>query len=556
MSNLPSLPPQPLSPPESFNLASYLIDDRIAEGHEAACALVCPEGEWSYGEVYEHANRFAWLFIEAGVRPEERVLLSVRDSADFVGAFLGILKVGAVVVMISPELKVAQLKEMLNYSRARLVIVERGIRDSIEEAYQTSAEEERSLTTIIEVEGGARRAKGEASAPLQPSPSTPSVSQPTLISAPEHLPRLPITPICASTHRDDPAIWLFSGGTTGRPKAIVQPHRSFVYTTERYGKRVMGYRAEDRTLSVPKLYFGYATGANLIFPLSVGASTILFPDKPTPERLFELIERHRPTLLINVPTLINRMINTEGAERRDLSSLRAVTSAGEALPTTLHESWDALYGSPLYDGLGTAEMWHIFLTNRPGASRRGSLGRAVEGFEISLKGGDGAEVARGEEGVMWVRGGARALCYWRQLDASFEAFRGSWYASGDLLRQDKEGFYYYCGRQDDMIKVAGKWVSPKEVEDQLMTHEAVAECAVIGRRDEAGLLKAYAFVIPRESDPHQDATQEAQLLERLRAHLSERLDRYKLPKLITLCASFERTHLGKIDRGALKRRST
>ena len=161
---------------------------------------------------------------------------------------------------------------------------------------------------------------------------------------------------------------------------------------------------------------------------------------------------------------------------------------------------------------------------------------------------------------MWVRGGARALCYWRQLDASFEAFRGSWYASGDLLRQDEEGFYYYCGRQDDMIKVAGKWVSPKEVEDQLMTHEAVVECAVVGRRDEAGLLKAYAFVIPREfdplHDPPHDATREAQLLERLRAHLSERLDRYKLPKLITLCATFERTHLGKIDRGALKRRST
>jgi acyl-coenzyme A synthetase/AMP-(fatty) acid ligase len=355
----------------------------------------------------------------------------------------------------------------------------------------------------------------------------------------------------ALTHRDDPAIWLFSGGTTGRPKAIIQPHRSFLYTTERYGLGVMGYTSTDRTLSVPKLYFGYATGANLIFPLAAGGSTILFPGRPSPERLFDLIERYAPTLLINVPTVINRMVNHPDAARRDLSSLRVVTSAGEALPQALSEAWSKLYQAPLCDGLGTAEMWHIFLTNHPSdpsSRREGTLGRVVEGLEISLRDPDDSsrEVAEGVPGVMWVRGGARALGYWQLEESSRQAFRGEWYASGDLMIRDADGFYTFCGRSDDMIKVAGKFASPKEVEDCLMTHNLINECAVVGRPDSSGLMKLFAFVTLKNSESdHSNCTST------IATHLQSHLDSYKLPKDITILESFPKTHLGKINRGAL-----
>jgi benzoate-CoA ligase len=340
----------------------------------------------------------------------------------------------------------------------------------------------------------------------------------------------------------------FSGGTTGTPKAIVQPHRSFMYTTECYAKRVLGYQESDRVLSVPKLYFGYATGANLIFPFSVGATAILFSKKPSVEVLLDQIKKHRPTLLINVPTVINRLLAYPNLHESDLQSIRITTSAGEALPAPLHEEWTRRFKTPLLDGLGTAEMWHIFLTNRVGGYKVGTLGQVVEGFDISLRDAHGQEVPQGEAGIMWVKGGARALRYWRQNEASFNAFRGEWYVSGDLLRQDQDGFYTYCGRQDDMIKVAGKWVSPKEVEDVLMCSALIHECAVVGKPDKHGLLKAYAYYTTSHQSPLSIEQEES-----LKKEMITSLDRYKLPKSITFVEQFKRTHLGKIDRGALKR---
>jgi len=545
----------PFEPPERFNLSDYLLDARLREGLGDEPALLCEEGVWSYQALWEHTQRCAHLLIKLGLRPEERVLVSMRDSADFAASLLGVIKAGGVVVMINPELDADRLAELLHYSRARYAFVEASSRPHFERAYaQLNADPAPVMAhlTLIEMLGGERATlpSAEEIASVTPEASTSTERGLRLSHYEQERASLPSTPFTADTHRDDPAVWLFSGGTTGRPKAIVQPHRSFVYTTERYAKRTLGYRAGDRVLSVPKLYFGYATGAILFFPLSVGASAILFPDKPTPARLFEQIDRHKPTLMINVPTLINRMLSEPGAEARDLSSLRAVTSAGEALPVALHERWDQRFGVPLYDGLGTAEMWHIFLTNSEHASRKGTLGQVVEGFEVSLRSADGAEVSVGEAGVMWVKGGARATEYWQQREASELAFQGSWYASGDLMRRDEDGFYTYCGRQDDMIKVAGKWVSPKEVEDALMAHEGVKECAVIGSEDEAGLLKAFAYVIPRDLDA---LTQDPEGLKRsILGHLEARLDRYKLPKSLTLKGDFKRTHLGKIDRGALR----
>ncbi len=275
-------------PAERFNLSHYLIDRHIESGKGDRIALVCPEGEWTYQQLYQQANRFAHLLIERGARPEERILIGIRDSVDFVAALLGTLKAGCVVVMISPDLKPEQVAEMICYSRARIAVVERGGVELFHQAFHLITDTtQRHLQLLIEMLGGERThiLEGEGEERAHPPAQERSVTEKAdlpKICFQEHTLSLSSDHLTMTTHRDDPAIWLFSGGTTGRPKAIVQPHRSFVYTTERYGRGVMGYTEDDRTISIPKLYFGYATGANLFFPLSVGASSILFPDRPTP----------------------------------------------------------------------------------------------------------------------------------------------------------------------------------------------------------------------------------------------------------------------------------
>jgi benzoate-CoA ligase family protein len=347
------------------------------------------------------------------------------------------------------------------------------------------------------------------------------------------------------THRDDPAIWLFSGGTTGRPKAVIQTHRSFAYTTECYGRGVMRYSEDDVTLSVPKLYFGYATGANLFFPFRAGGSSVLFAEPPTPEVIFDRVRRYRPTLLINVPTMIQRMVAHPDARAQDFSSLRACMSAGEALPEELDRRWRETFHVDLLDGLGTAEMWHIFVSNRPGEARPGTVGRVVPGFEVKVCDDEGHEVPRGETGWLHVKGGARAIGYWRDQAKSEHAFRGEWYVSGDLIRMDEDGFITYQGRGDELLKVSGKWLAPAEVEGCLLQHDAVAECAVVGMPDATGLVKPVAFVVARE--------RHAGLDEELRAFVRERLAAYKHPREVRFLDGLPRTHLGKVDRGALRR---
>ncbi len=324
------------------------------------------------------------------------------------------------------------------------------------------------------------------------------------------------------SHRDDAAIWLFSGGTTGRPKGVVQTHRSFANTTALYGHGVLGVRADDVTISVPKLFFGYATGANLFFPFSAGASSVLFPERCTPETLFAEIARHRPTILINVPTMIQQMVSHPEASSQDLSSLRLATSAGEALPAELHDRWMRTFGVELLDGLGTAEMWHIFISNQPGACVPGTLGRVVPGFEVKLCDAEGNEVDEGEAGALWVKGESRAIAYWQQMDDTAHAFRGEWYVSGDMLRRNPDETFTYCGRSDDMLKVSGKWVAPGELENCLLTHPAVREVAVVGVKTADGLTKPCAFVVTAAPSPA--------LAAELQTYAQSRLERYKYPR--------------------------
>lgn len=510
----------PYLPPEQLNLADYFLADRLAEGRGDRVALHLPQGQLTYRQVEDLAARFARALAERGVRREERVLLVLPDGAEYVGALFGILKLGAVVVMLNPELSRAEAAAQVAYVRPTLAIVS----PAGFSLYSALRDELGWLENGFLVAG---------------EPAHPAAWE-RLAPAACFFPAL-------ATHRDDPAIWLFSGGTTGRPKAVVQPHRSFANTTELYAKRTLGYTETDITVAVPKLYFGYATGSALFFPFAVGASTVLFPEPPTPELLFDKIANHRATLLISVPTVLQRMADLPGAAGRDLSSLRAVTSAGEALPPSLYQRFLELFGVELLDGLGTAEMWHIFVTNRPGEVHPGRLGRVVEGFEVSARDEEGRPVAPGEVGRLWVSGGSLAHGYWQNFEKTAEAFRGDTYVAGDLVAIDAEGVVTYCGRADDVIKVAGRWLVPAEVEDVLLGHPAVAECAVIGAPGEGGLVKPFAFVLAKGEAP-------ADLEAQLKALALERLAAYKHPRRVVVLDAFPRTHLGKVDRGALRAR--
>jgi benzoate-CoA ligase family protein len=506
---------------EHLNIARRFLDARVEEGNGARTAIVSGDRTLSYAQVQTLANRFANVLARLGVEREHRVIVSLPDTPEYVGALFGVLKLGAVVVMVNPGLDEDQLRWFFSYSRARAAVVP-AERQDVFAAASAGSPLSRGLLVV-----------GDNAGAHTGFPGACRDGDDTFTTV--------------TTHRDDPALWLFSGGTTGHPKGVVQPHRSFAFTEEAYGRGVLGYTAHDITLSVPKLYFGYATGSNLFFPFAAGATAVLFAERPTPERLFRLIARHRPTILVNVPTMIQRMLTTEGAAQADLSSLRAVTSAGEALPAALHQRWQETFGVELLDGLGTAEQWHIFISNRPGDVKPGTLGTAVPGFDVRLCDAGGKDVPEGEIGALWVRGGARATGYWQLPERTARVFRGAWVVTGDMLSRRADGAYTYCGRGDEMLKVAGRWLSPGEVEGRLLAHAAVEACCVVGATDAAGLVKPCAFVVASGLGPEGEET--------LRAFCGETLARYKVPRRVSIVADLPRTHLGKVDRGALGARA-
>jgi benzoate-CoA ligase family protein len=500
--------------PTRLNLASFLLDARLAEGFGDRVAIRTEAQTYSYRDVARRSAQFTHMLAADDVRPEERVIVALPDGVDFVAALFGILRRGSVAVMVNPDTTPELLHYFLDYTRASAAFVPL---DRLER-FQQAADLVSRPPRLYAIGDGAVASRLNA--------------QPGEVAA-------------FDTHRDDAAIWLFSGGTTGRPKGVVQTHRSFANTTLLYGQRVLGTGRDDVTISVPKLFFGYATGANVFFPFSVGASCVLFPERCTADVLFAHIRRHRPTILINVPTMIQQMVASTGAPTADLSSLRLSTSAGEPLPIELHERWMRTFGVELLDGLGTAEMWHIFISNRPGAVVPGTLGRVVDGFDVKLCDADGREVDDGEVGALWVKGESRAIAYWQQMDDTMRVFRGEWCVTGDMLSRAADGTFTYRGRSDEMLKVHGRWLAPGEVENCLLAHPAVGEVAVVGTTGNDGLVSACAFVVSASASPA--------LADELRAYARERLEHYKAPREILFLESLPRTHLGKVDRGALAR---
>jgi benzoate-CoA ligase family protein len=507
--------------PERFRMGDYFLYHNLEEGREGKVCLYYGDETFTYADAARLSNRAGGALRELGVRVEDRVLIALPDCPEFVWSWFGANRVGGVITMVNPLLPADDYRYYLEYTRARVAV----IHESLVENFTRAAREARYLKNVLVVgeERGRFHSFAEA-VDAQPDELTP-----------------------ADTHRDDPAIWLFTSGSTGRPKGAVHLQHDLPYNTECYAKGVLGVCERDLTVSVPKLFFGYATGTNLLFPFAAGGATALFSERSTPEKMFEVIERFSPTILTSVPTMINSMLAVPGAAGRGLSSLRMCLSAGEALPEELYRRWVEAFGVEIYDGIGSAEMFHIYITNRPGDVKPGSLGRVVSGYEAEIVDAGGRAVETGGMGTLRVRGDSAALCYWQAHEKSKAAFAGDWCTTGDQFHADEEGYYWYHGRTDDMLKVSGVFVAPAEIENCLLQHEAVLEAAVVGHDAGDGLVKPKAFLVLREGRAPSE-----ELARDVKDFVKSRLALYKYPRWVEFVGSLPKNDRGKIDRKKLK----
>jgi benzoate-CoA ligase len=510
-------------------MADYFLYHNLEEGRENKVCLYYEDRQWTYGEVAQLSNKTGNALRELGTNLEDRVLLVLPDCPEFVWTWFGAARIGAVITMVNPLLPVADYEYYLDYTRAKVAIVHESLLKTFVEAAATA----RYLRGVLVVATG-----GLNSHSLPENIKWVGFNEAVNGSAEECSP--------ADTRRDDIAIWLFTSGSTGHPKGAVHLQHDLPFNTEVFAKSTMGVCAGDLTVSVPKLFFGYATGTNLLFPFAVGGATALFSERSTAEKMFEVIKRYRPTILTTVPTMINSMLNVPGAAAADVSSLRFCYSAGEALPKELYERWMNAFGVDICDGIGSAEMFHIYITNRPGDIKPGSLGRIVEGYEAKVVDADSNEVATGEMGTLKIKGDSAALCYWNAHEKSKETFAGDWCTTGDQFHVDEDGYYWYHGRTDDMLKVSGVFVAPAEIENCLLQHEAVLECAVVGHESE-GLVKPKAFIVLREGFVAAD-----QLAEEIKQFVKDHIAIYKYPRWVEFVDSLPKNDRGKIDRKKLK----
>jgi benzoate-CoA ligase len=507
--------------PERFNLCTYFLDRNLEEGRGDQTAVICGDDRATYGQIIERVKSLTAALRHRGVRAEDRVLIVLPDGIPFVETWFATLRAGAVFAMVNPLLKAKDFEYYLSYSKARMLVVHADVLPEI----ATAARASRFLDEVLVVGGEAGEFTSYEAAMAAHAPDSDMA-------------------VVEPTGPDDLAGWLFTSGSTGEPKACVHMHRDFAYSTETYALQVAGDEAGDICLSVPKLFFGYATGTNLMFPFRVGATVVLFPGRSTADELFDQIHQHRPTFLTSVPTLINNMLRSERMQDTDLSSLRICLSAGEALPPQLYQDWLERTGVEILDGIGSAEMFHIYISNRPGDVRLGSLGRLVPGYEAEIVDAQGGLVEEGEPGRLRIRGGSTALGYWGDKRQSSETFQGDWCTTADIFRRDGEGYYFYEGRDDDLLKVSGIWVSPLEIENALLGHPAVSEVCVVGKPDEKQLVKPLAFVVPAAGHGGGE-----ELAAELKAHLKTHLAPHKYPRW------FEwRTSLPKNDRGKVARK--
>jgi benzoate-CoA ligase family protein len=495
--------------PERYNVGADLLERNLTAGRGNKQAIASAARDLTYQELFNLACGAAQALLELGVRREERVLIVGYDSPGWVAAFLGAVRIGAVPVPVNPLLQRSEdYDHYIDDSLARVVVVDANTEDKLAPALARAAAKPRML-------------KADQIAPG---------------------PEVPIAP----TRKDDMAFWLYSSGSTGKPKAVVHLHHDIPYTCVTYAEQVLGITERDTTFSTTGLFHAYGFGNNLTFPYWVGASTVLHAGRSTPATVLETIEKRRPTLFFSAPTLYNAILNFEGANARDLSSIRHCVAAAEALPAEVWRRWKDAFGLTILDGVGSTEMLHIYCSNRLDDVRPGSSGKAVPGYELKILDDQGNPVQQGDAGDLYVKGDSALALYWAQHEKTKRSVLGEWFFTGDRYRVDGDGFYWYEGRSDDMIKVSGLWVSPIEIESVLMEHAAVAESAVVGVSVD-GFTKIKAFVIIKGDAAAGDA-----LATELQEHCKARLQRFQYPHLVEFVHELPKTVTGKIQRYKLR----
>lgn len=510
-----------LTLPGQLNVATYFIDRNVSEGRGQNIAIECGEQRVTYSQLLEHTNRLGNALRDLGVRPEERVCLVLNDSPEFLYSFFGAIKIGAVPVPVNTLLRPHEYEYILKDMRAGAVIVSQELLEPVRQAWGTQPN-----VTCIAV----------------------GAAQPGCLSFDELLesasPELTAYPTC----KDDTAFWLYSSGSTGWPKGCVHLHHDMLLPTEYYAKAILGISQKDRCYSVAKLFFAYGLGNAGYFPLSVGATTILSPARATPERVYSDIERFRPTLFYSVPSNYAALLaHTRTGRDFDLSSIHHAISAGESLPPALFQRFRDRFGIEILDALGSTEMLHMVISNRPGEVKPGASGKIIPGYEARIVDENERDVPRGEIGTLLINCDATCAGYWNQHEKTKDMFRGQWFCTGDKYYQDEDGFFWYAGRADDLFKVNGRWLSPPEVEAVLISHPVVREAAVIPREDGDGLLKPAAYVALSSERPPTP-----ELVAELQKWVAEKLSWHKSPRWIEFLDELPKTATGKLQRFKLR----
>ncbi|MBV9259964.1 MAG: benzoate-CoA ligase family protein [Pseudolabrys sp.] len=511
--------------PREFNFAADILDFNLKAGRANKPVYIDHRGSWTYGQLADRVERFGMVLRTLGVQREQRVLMCMTDTIDWPTAFLGCLKAGIIAVPVNTLLTESDYEFMLSDSRAGALIVSEALYPRFAALIKNAPDLKHVIVSGESTQGHHKfedlivNAKGE--------------------------------PYTAPTTRDDMAFWLYTSGSTGKPKGAVHVHASLKLTAQLYGTPVAGLEENDLIYSVAKLFFAYGLGNAMTFPMSVGATTVLNAERPTPDGVAVLLKKYPVTVFWGVPTFYAAFLNSPNAPRKSEVKIRRALSAGEALPEEIAKRFKERYGVEISDGLGTTEMLHIYLSNVPGATKHGTTGKPVPGYEIRLLDENGQPVKKGEMGEMYARGPTSAIMYWNNREKSRSTFQGEWTRSGDKYYEDEDGYFVCCGRADDMLKVSGLYVSPFEVEAALLSHPDVLEAAVVGWSDEQKLVKPKAFVVLKSPDKASEALSRA-----LQEHVKAKLAPFKYPRWIEFRKDLPKTATGKIQRFKLRAEGT